>query len=77
MHALAVRHFAAMGEEERESMTLSAGGISQLFDDAKLRQLGLELKQLAAPLALAPALAAPDCGRRPGTPGRTQVSFST
>jgi hypothetical protein len=74
MHALAVRHFAAMGEEERESMTLSAGGISQLFDDAKLRQLGLELKQLAAPLA--PALAAPDCGWRPGTPGPTQVSFS-
>jgi DNA-binding IclR family transcriptional regulator len=36
-------------------LSLSSGGISQLFDDAKLAAIGAELKQLAA--RLAPALA--------------------
>ncbi len=37
-------------------LSLSSGGISQLFDDAKLAEIGRELKQLAAKLA--PALRA-------------------
>jgi DNA-binding IclR family transcriptional regulator len=39
-------------------LSLSSGGISQLFDDAKLKAIGAELKQLAA--RLTPAVAAPD-----------------
>jgi DNA-binding IclR family transcriptional regulator len=38
-------------------LSLSSGGISQLFDDKKLVQVGSELKQLAA--RLVPALTAP------------------
>jgi DNA-binding IclR family transcriptional regulator len=37
-------------------LALSAGGISQVFNDAKLKAIGLELKQLAD--RLAPALGA-------------------
>jgi DNA-binding IclR family transcriptional regulator len=39
-------------------LSLSSGGISQLFDDAKLTKVGAELKQLAA--RLVPAVTAPD-----------------
>ena len=38
-------------------LALSSGGISQVFDDAKLAEVGQELKLLAA--RLAPALNAP------------------
>jgi DNA-binding IclR family transcriptional regulator len=46
-----------VSEDGSVLLSLSAGGISQLFDDARLREVGLELKQFAA--RLAPALTAP------------------
>lgn len=46
-----------LSEDGSLLLSLSAGGISQLFDDAKLMEVGLELKQFAA--RLAPALIAP------------------
>lgn len=44
-----------LSQDRSVLLSLSAGGISQLFDDAKLRQVGLELTQFAA--RPAPALA--------------------
>jgi DNA-binding IclR family transcriptional regulator len=45
-----------LSEDNSVLMSLSAGGISQVFDDAKLMEVGAELKRLAA--RLAPALTA-------------------
>jgi DNA-binding IclR family transcriptional regulator len=46
-----------LAEDGSVLLSLSSGGISQLFDDAKLMQIGAELKQLAS--RLVPALTAP------------------
>jgi DNA-binding IclR family transcriptional regulator len=45
-----------LSEDNSVLMSLSAGGISQVFDDEKLKEVGAELKRLAA--RLAPALTA-------------------
>jgi DNA-binding IclR family transcriptional regulator len=45
-----------LSEDNSVLMSLSAGGISQVFDDAKLKEVAAELKRLAA--RLAPALTA-------------------
>jgi DNA-binding IclR family transcriptional regulator len=46
-----------LSEDGSVLLSLSSGGISQVFDDARLREIGAELKQLAG--RLAPALNAP------------------
>jgi DNA-binding IclR family transcriptional regulator len=45
-----------LSDDNSVLMSLSAGGISQVFDDAKLEEVGAELKRLAA--RLSPALTA-------------------